>query len=279
VPTTHLIKVAVWVELGTIVGAFGDMCQLKAVVEPWRSALPATGVFYSALVHSLVGGRLLELRVNQRFKADPAFYEFLDGYREAIKAALVRGEQLPPEPEYARFPCVGRPDVIVCVSNFYRRVMNAHLNEEVQHRPGAVFFDTPQNCRKLDKAPQKMWICPGLDLIGVRGSTKVDNGMRYTVVQIADRIVVQSEAGKVEALTLAEFTKSLRLTHAITYDQVQGLTIADKVVWLADGHSRFICAQRLYVGYARVTESRNLGVMTEDHQRAIARDVIARKLI
>jgi hypothetical protein len=279
VPTTHLIKVAVWVELGTVVAAFGDMCQLKAVVEPWRSALPATGVFYSALVHSLVGGRLLELRVNQRFKNDPAFYEFLDAYREAIKAALMRGEQLLPDPEYARFPCTGRPDVIVCVSNFYRRVMNAWLNQEIAHRPDAVFFECPTNCRKLDKAPQKMWICPGLQMIGVRGSAKIANGLSYTVVKIADRIVVKPEAGDVVALTPAEFTKSLRLMHAMTYDQIQGLTIADKVVWLADGHSRFICAQRLYVGYARVTESRNLGVMTEDHQRAVASDVIARGLL
>jgi hypothetical protein len=281
VPTTLWIHVAAWKELGTKVYVFGDFSQLEAVVEPWRAALPPTGLENSKLIRGIVGNRQMELATNWRFQNDPALFEFLQAYRRAIKAARRRGEVVAPHPEYARFPAVHDwPDHIISVSNYRRVVMNAWLNQAVKDQPGAVFFDVPENCRKLDKRPQKMWVCPGLEMIGVRGSRHVKNGARYTVVSIGDHVVVKTErTGDLVTLTLAEFAKSLRLMHAMTYDQAQGLTLRDKVVWLADGHTTYMTARRLNVGYGRVTESRNLGVMTEDHQRAVARDVIARGLL
>jgi hypothetical protein len=274
VPTTLWIHVAAWRELGTKVYAFGDYSQLEAVVEPWRAALPATGLENSRFMRGIVGNRQLELRRNWRFKDDPAHFEFLQAYRLAIKAARRRGEVVAPRPDHARFPCRGRPDHVICVSNYSRVVMNAWLNQAVKDEPGAVFFDVPENCRKLDKRPQKMWVCPGLEMIGVRGSRFVKNGARYTVVSIADRVVIQTErTGELVSLTPAEFAKSLRLMHAVTYDQAQGLTLADKAVWLADGHSRYMTARRLNVGYGRVTLSQSLGVMTEEQQSAVARQV------
>jgi hypothetical protein len=281
VPTTLWIHVAAWKELGTKVYVFGDYSQLEAVVEPWRAAMPPTGLENSKLIRGIVGNRQMELATNWRFKDDPAHFAFLQAYRRAIKAARRRGEVLPARPEYARFPVRhDRPDHVICVSNHRRVIMNAWLNQAVKDEPGAVFFEAPENCRKLDKRPQKMWVCPGLEMIGVRGSRHVKNGARYTVVSIADRIVVKTEkTDALVTLTPAEFTKSLRLMHAMTYDQAQGLTLRDKVVWLADGDSRYMTARRLNVGYGRVTESRNLGVMNEKHQSAIARDVLVRKLL
>jgi hypothetical protein len=115
-------------------------------------------------------------------------------------------------------------------------------------------------------------------MIGVRGSRLIKNGARYTVRTLAP-IVVEAESGDLLTLTSAEFTKSLRLIHAMTYDQAQGLTMADKVVWLADGHSWHLTARRLNVGYGRVTESKNLGVMTKAQQDVIVREVFAQGLL
>lgn len=99
---------------------------------------------------------------------------------------------------------------------------------------------------------EPMWLWPGLLVIGRNKHGTIANGCFYEVLAANDQTVeIQTEAGPVQ-VSHAVASKNLRLTYALTYASVQGLTLPGRVrLW--DVASRHFTRTHLFVALSRAT--------------------------
>ena len=141
------------------------------------------------------------------------------------------------------------PKYTLCISHASRRAVNAAAN--LREKPeSAVLIRAPVR----SETQQDMWLWPGLEVIGAGG--KALKGLLYTVAAV-DAESVQLEGGL--SLTAEQAGKCLRLSYALTYASVQGLTLTGRVR-LTDTDSPHFSLRMLYVGSSRATAARLLEV-------------------
>ena len=94
--------------------------------------------------------------------------------------------------------------------------------------------------------PQSMWVWPGLQLIGA--GSRALKGLFYEVAEVtADTLKLTSGL----SLTHEQALRSLRLTYALVYASVQGLTL--RGVLRLETSSPNYTMKHLYVGISRGT--------------------------
>ena len=246
------ISAYLWADIGKALFAgvtfvlVGDHAQMGAVKDTWVGCPVTAGLERSDLMRELCRSNRVTLTENRR--SDPALFEFYTSLRvgtdgeRGLAAALHEARLI--------FPVTDEPaKYTLCISHANRRAVNAAAN--LREKPeSAVLITAPVR----SETQQDMWLWPGLEVIGAGG--KALKGLLYTVATV-DAESVQLEGGL--SLTAEQAGKCLRLSYALTYASVQGLTLTGRVR-LSDTDSPHFSLRMLYVGSSRATAARLLEV-------------------
>ena len=228
----------------------GDFRQLPAVLDSFAGAEVCRELKDSQLLHDLAGGWCHEL--SERWRFDERIFEFLTWLR------VDEPEQVPlPEAvreARRRFPRRGEPDVSLVISHAKRLQINERENRRLAPADALVVQYEARGAVPTN-APQTMRVWPGLRLIGAGG--KVQKGT-FLTVEAVEGDVVRLESG--QSFAGPELQKHTRLSSAITYASVQGLTLRGRV-WLYDVESPHFTLKHLYMGCSRATNSELLSVL------------------
>jgi hypothetical protein len=159
---------------------------------------------------------------------------------------------------WAEFPATKRKaDTNICISHAKRR----RLNKESNLKEG-LFLKAPPS--KQANAPQPMCLQPGLRVKcicegGTRG--RLYNHAFFTVAAIGGEstVTLEDDLGAFE-IKHEEAAKVLRLTAALTYASIEGMTLPG-VVRLHDGDHPRMDWRKLFVGLSRGTAATNVEVV------------------
>ena len=135
-----------------------------------------------------------------------------------------------------------------------------------------------------------MFVCLLCMLCCNKSHATLVNGVFYTVERVDKKVVVvrmdpaylrdrdaldekaAERADKQEGevpLSHKDASVSLRLTHALCYASVQGLTIRDRTILMLDAEHPFFSVRAMIVGISRVTDSKQLHVATRAQEEAL----------
>ena len=121
------------------------------------------------------------------------------------------------------------------------------------HPEDAILLEAPTVDERQMNKPQDLWIYSGIEMIAscAKKTNGVYNGCLYTVLEIGEKITLQSNSGEV-TLSRDQVARDLRCAAAFTYHATQGKSLTGTVkCWDLD-HPR-MTLQHLYVGLSRGT--------------------------
>ena len=124
-----------------------------------------------------------------------------------------------------------------------------------------LFLKAPPS--KQANAPQDMWLQPGLRVMciceGKRG--RLYNHAFFTVAALGENTVtLEDDLGPLE-IKHKEAAKVLRLTCALTYASIEGMTLPGVVRLHDRNHPRFDW-RKLFVGLSRETAAKDVAVVS-----------------
>ncbi len=145
----------------------------------------------------------------------------------------------------------GHADFTLCISHAKRRRINREVN--LAHKQGKIYLKAP--ITRQSNAPQDFWIYPGQRLIasmdGKEG--KLYNGGQYTVVDASyEKVHLKNDLSEAFTIKTEIAVKQLRMTHALTYACIEGLTLPGRLR-LCDVDHRNFDWRKLNVGLSRGT--------------------------
>ena len=281
VPLSTLVRVASWQLMGAEFILLGDFKgQFEPICDHWRGP----DVESSGIVRQMAKGLHVHLSTNRRAAGDDAHFAFYTGLYSRLgqKASVV-------EEARAAYPWKGQECTLaLVVSHRTRRLLNRRYNESRDMRDG-VLVKCAAGARGHNQ-PQDMWLRPGMRLICCcKAHALLVNGVFYTVEGVDDeRVVVRMDASyhreppeemderaakrykktkkQEDAIELSHTDASLclRLSHALCYASVQGLTIGDRRVLLLDLEHHFFSVRSLIVGLSRVTKGSQIHVASRE---------------
>ena len=246
---------------------FGDWeGQFGAMQDRWD--LPYTAVPDSDLIRDMAKSLRVNLETYRRGD-DPQLFRFYHGlYGQDIKQVIAAARA-----NYPVTMATEEHDMILCVSHEKRMRINEYMNK----RAGGLYVECREEIRGTTCQPQSMYLRPGMELIGCpRGVTPrrgVVQGVVYTVVDVGPEVKIRinpeyqvesnlpSDWNEIRTevemtLPVLEVPRLLRLTHAMCYFTVQGRTIRDKHILLADTDHRHFSTRSLSVGMSRATHGK-----------------------
>ena len=192
---------------------------------------------------------MLTLKENKR--SDPPLFEFYTGLRCGTPEAMGVTEAL--ALAMRLFPGTKEgADYTLTISHNRRVQVNAWRNRTLAPE-GAIMLRAPLATRAGNR-PQDMWVWPGLQLMGAGG--KCLKGLFITVTSVSAETVELSNG---LTLTHDAAVRCLRLTHALCYAAVQGLTLPGRVRLETSGPH--FTLKHLYVGSSRATAASLLEVV------------------
>jgi hypothetical protein len=256
------------------------MGQFEPICDHWRGP----DVESSGIVRQMAKGLHVHLSTNRRAAGDDAHFRFYTGLYSRLgqKASVV-------EDARAAYPWRGQECTLaLVVSHRTRRILNRRYNESRDMRD-AVLVKCAGGSRGHNQ-PQDMWLRPGMRLICCsKMHALLVNGVFYTVEAVDDeRVVVRMDASyhreppeemderaakrykktkkQEDAIELSHRDASLclRLSHALCYASVQGLTIGDRRVLLLDLEHHFFSVRSLIVGLSRVQKGSQIHVASRE---------------
>ena len=249
----------------TLVGAkfvlFGDFDgQFGAMQDRWD--VPYSEVPNSELIRDMTKSLWVKLETYRRGE-DPELFGFYHGlYGQDVRAVIASAR--------AKYPVTMKleeHDMILCVSHNRRMTLNRHVNR----LSGGLLVKCDETIKATTCQPQDMYLKPGLQLIGcprgVVSKRGVVQGVMYTVLEVGPEVSIrmndeyQSEGPVEMKLPLAEVPLLLRLTHAMCYFTIQGRTLRDKHILLADTHNEHFTIRSLIVGMSRATHGKYVHVL------------------
>jgi hypothetical protein len=281
VPLSTLVRVGAWQLVGARFVLYGDFRgQFLPICDQWKGA----DIESSGIVQQLAGSLHVHLSTNRRAAGDDAHFRFYTGLYDSV------GGPVPLEQARARYP-LDREfcHVTLVVSHRKRRELNQFYNE-CRDRRGGVFVKCAGGVRHHN-APQHMWLRAGMRLLCcAKSHPTLVNGVFYTVVGVDKREVVvrMDEDYRRDATTLSgraaekarrqegeialshrDASLGLRLSHALCYASVQGLTISEQHVLMLDVEHPHFDVRSLIVGLSRVRSARQIHVATAEQERAL----------
>ncbi|MEY2711040.1 MAG: hypothetical protein RL487_823 [Actinomycetota bacterium] len=239
--------------LGKQIIVIGDFNQFTPIADQWKGSVVPDGAAENSQFLKALCPHRVTLTENQR--SDPELFKWYsslvdDGPRASLDLPKILEEAA------ARFPRLpGRCRWNLVMSHTRRVSLNRLLNEAEAKQHDAVFIPKPE-CPSSLNEPQDMYLWPGLLLVGCLRSGPVQNGCFYEV-EAVDKTHVALKDGP--TLTHAAAARHLRLTYALTYAAVQGLTL-DGRVRLWDTRSPHFTRRHLFVAMSRATAAANLEI-------------------
>ena len=155
----------------------------------------------------------------------------------------------------AEFPATKRrADTSLCISHAKRRRLNKGSNLKE-----GLFLKAPPS--KQANAPQDMWLQPGLRVMCVCEGKKgrLFNHGFYTVAALGEYTVSLTDDLGIFEIKHEEAARVLRLTAALTYASIEGMTLPG-VVRLHDGDHPRMDWRKLFVGISRGAAANNVEV-------------------
>jgi hypothetical protein len=148
-----------------------------------------------------------------------------------------------------------RADTNLCISHVKRR----KLNRESNLKEG-LFLKAPPSKQAND--PQDMWLQPGLRVMCVCEGKKgrLFNHGFYTVAALGDSTVTLEDAQGTFEIKHEEAARVLRLTFALTFASIEGMTLPG-VVRLHDGDHPRMDWRKLFFGISRGTRADDVEVV------------------
>jgi 5-methylcytosine-specific restriction endonuclease McrA len=224
--------------------------QFAPAYDGWRTRAGVKPVSQrSVLFWRLAGGNLVKATVNRRF--DPEHFQRYKAYRRMpLDLALADAR--------VRYPCVGEPDWHLVVSHALRRRLNRELNAAAARK---YYESTGHWALPLGETfdAQRMWLFPGVRLIGAANGKGVINGLLYEVLS-AGRDLRLKTLDTEELLTLPlEAVRNLRLAYALCVYTTQSLTLPGTVRLYA--YEKHFGRRHLLVGMSRVKHASLLQVL------------------
>jgi energy-coupling factor transporter ATP-binding protein EcfA2 len=231
----------------------GDFDQFLPIHDRWCGQVLTKTVEHSSLLHTMAEGNWCRLTHNHR--SDPRLFDFCGslcpgGSRSHLPIAEMVAAARQEFPETKR-----KADYNLCVSHAKRR----RLNRESNVREG-LYLATPPS--KQANAPQNMWLQPGLRVMcicdGRRG--RLFNHAFFTVAALGEHTVTLEDDNGTFDIKLEEAARVLRLTYALTYASIEGMTLPG-ILRLHDGTHPRMCWRKLNVGLSRGTAADNVEVV------------------
>ena len=226
----------------------GDWSQFQPIGEHWAgSIVPEGALEKSNMIKELVGSNRLTLKENKR--SDQVLYNFYTSIsNRPVSEALEDARRL--------FPVTDQlATTTLVISHSRRKFLNARRN--AQDAPSnAVFFKAPIGAKSTGNGPQSCFMWPGLRMIGTGGMVK--KGVFVTITHVTQDGDVTLDNGA--QLTKEQAIRSIRLTTALTYASVQGLTLEGRVRMECTA-SKFLSWRHSYVGSSRATAHHLLEVV------------------
>ena len=151
------------------------------------------------------------------------------------------------------------------ISHKLRVWLNSKCNEaDAVGRDGVVritraeFGESSSDEEQGKNTAQDALFWPGMRVIGYgRGSARVKNGLLYEIIKLGALVTLRAQGAEEFELPMAKFSRSVRLSYALTQAGVQGLTLDGLIsVWNAS-HPHFD-RRKLYVCVSRARRSDQL---------------------
>ena len=231
--------------------------QLPPVEDPLRCERPHE---YSAFMQDLVNNCRVRLTRNRRgsdpvlFRACSALYQIMSEPKHLFKTVNCL---------MGMYPFREEVDVFACVSHVHRLL----LNHMAMDKSGVKVGEYDEKSRST-MAPQTMWLVKGMPLLGGVTEGKIRNCCRYKVAEVAP-LQICEEDGELIDVKLSEACRLLRPGYAVTYNALQGLTLKEKHIVLADVRHTHFTARHLNVGMSRATHGRFVHILSAREQRAL----------
>jgi hypothetical protein len=155
----------------------------------------------------------------------------------------------------AEFPATKRrADTSICIAHVKRRKLNRASNLKE-----GLFLKAPPS--KQANAPQDMWLQPGLRVMCIcecrRG--RLYNHASYTVAALGESTVTLEDTLGTFEIKHEEAARVLRLTFALTFASIEGMSIPG-ILRLHDGGHPRMDWRKLFVGISRGTAANNVEV-------------------
>jgi hypothetical protein len=231
--------------------------QLPPVEDPLRCERPHE---YSAFMQDLVNNCRVRLTRNRRgsdpvlFRACSALYQIMSEPKHLFKTVNCL---------MGMYPFREEVDVFACVSHVHRLL----LNHMAMDKSGVKVGEYDEKSRST-MAPQTMWLVKGMPLLGGVTEGKIRNCCRYKVAEVAP-LQICEEDGELIDVKVSEACRLLRPGYAVTYNALQGLTLKEKHIVLADVRHTHFTARHLNVGMSRATHGRFVHILSAREQRAL----------
>ena len=230
--------------------------QLPPVEDPLRCERPHE---YSGFMRELVNDFRVRLTRNRRgsdpvlFRACSALYEIMSKPDQLFRTVSYLMSQ---------YPFGGEVDVYACVSHAHRLLLNHMAMDKSGVKVGA------HEDSRSTMAPQTLWLVKGMPLLGGLTEGKIRNCCRYTVADVGDSLKICDGAELID-VKLSDACRLLRPGYAVTYNALQGLTLSEKHIVLADVRHSHFTARHLNVGMSRATHGRFVHILSSREQRAL----------
>ena len=214
---------------------------------------------YSAFMQDLVNNCRVRLTRNRRgsdpvlFRACSALYQIMSEPKHLFKTVNCL---------MGMYPFREEVDVFACVSHVHRLLLNHMAMDKSGVKVGA------HEDSRSTMAPQTLWLVKGMPLLGGLTEGKIRNCCRYTVADVGDSLKICDGAELID-VKLSDACRLLRPGYAVTYNALQGLTLSEKHIVLADVRHSHFTARRLNVGMSRATHGRYVHILSSREQRAL----------
>ena len=217
--------------------------------DRWQGRAVEKTAEESSLLFNLCGGNRCTMATN--YRSDPRLFDFCRSIcpggarRELPLARMVAAAR-------REFPLKrGHADYSLCVSHAKRRRINREVN--LARKSGKIYLKAPVT--RQANAPQDFWIYAGQRLIACMDGKegKLYNGGQYTVLEATyEKVRLKDDRGDEFTIKTEVAVKQLRMTHALTYACIEGLTLPGRIR-LCDADHRNFDWRKLNVGLSRGT--------------------------
>jgi hypothetical protein len=200
----------------------------------------------------MAGGNVCHLAVNHR--SDPAIFDFCGSIVPGGSRAHLSMHEKVEEAKKAFPASKRRADYSLVISHAKRRRINHEMNLQLKPK-NAVLLKAPTT--KQANAPQDGYFWPGMSVVGCMDTKRglLHNGGWYEIKACDHRAFrLKAENGNELDISAQEAMAKLRMTWALTYACVQGLTLPGRVK-LHDCLNPRMDWRKLNVGLSRGTRS------------------------
>jgi len=247
IPAIVWAAVLRWAHSGARFLVLGDFrSQFGPAYDRWRHNTVAASAENSAMFKRLCGSNRVNFTTYRRGD-DRAFFDLYTTMvdRPVAECLAEVKARFPTKPGHALWNLV--------VSNRRRKRLNAQLNAAAFRE--ASLREQGGGGLWVDKAEQVdgqgFWLFPGLHLIGCATERGIFNGQLYTVVSVAEAVVLRVLDSDREVECDAAGVKCLKPARALCYYAAQGRTLRGRVRLWVD-HPR-LTTTHLIVGLSRAT--------------------------